>query len=63
MEKKENIGHCHKTTGEERRKIVPKEVKNLKFILSNYSSVTKYSWEADGEKVSTAYNYLVHITE
>lgn len=38
-------------TKEENRKILPKEVKNLKFILSNYSKITQYSWEEDGIKI------------
>ena len=38
-------------TKEEDRKIIPKEVKNLKFILGNYSKITQYSWEKDGIKI------------
>jgi hypothetical protein len=36
---------------EDDRKIIPKEVKNLNFVLKNYPSVTKYTWEVDGERV------------
>ena len=38
-------------TNEEERKIIPKEVKNLKFVIKNYPAVNKYSWEVDGERV------------
>ncbi len=38
-------------TREDNRKIIPEEVKNLRFILSNYSQITKYTWERDGEKI------------
>jgi hypothetical protein len=38
-------------TSEEKRKIIPKEVKSLKFILSNHSGIIKYSWETDGYRV------------
>ena len=38
-------------TKEDNRKILPQEVKNLKFILSNCSKITKYTWENDGEKI------------
>lgn len=38
-------------TKEDNRKILPEEVKNLRFILSNYSQITKYSWESDGDKI------------
>jgi hypothetical protein len=37
-------------TEEESRKIIPKEVKNLKMILNNQSS--KYSWDVHGDKVN-----------
>ena len=38
-------------TNEEERKIIPKEVKNLKFVIKNYPAVSKYTWEKDGDKV------------
>jgi hypothetical protein len=38
-------------TKEDNRKILPEEVKNLRFILSNYSQITKYTWENDGDKI------------
>ena len=42
----------HHMTKEENRKIKPREFKNIKFILNNQTSIAKYSWESDGEKVS-----------
>jgi hypothetical protein len=36
---------------EEEKKTVSKEVKNLNFVLKNYPSVSKYSWEVAGERV------------
>jgi hypothetical protein len=36
---------------EEEKKVIPKEVKNLNFVLKNYPSVSKYSWDIDGERV------------
>jgi hypothetical protein len=36
---------------EAERKIIPKEVRNLNFVLKNYPNVSKYSWEVDGERV------------
>ncbi len=32
-------------------KIIPKEVKNLHYVLRNYPHINKYSWEVDGERV------------
>jgi hypothetical protein len=32
-------------------KIIPKEVKNLHYVLKNYPHINKYSWEVDGERV------------
>ncbi len=42
----------HMTT-EENRKILPRELKNLRYVLSKHSQITKYSWEVDGERVSS----------
>jgi hypothetical protein len=42
--------HIHLTPEQERR-IVPKEVKNLHYVLNNYPHINKYSWEIDGERV------------
>jgi hypothetical protein len=33
------------------RKIIPKEVKNLHYVLKNYTNLNKYSWKVDGERV------------
>jgi hypothetical protein len=52
IELKETTTFNHiQLTKEENRKILPKEVKNLQYILSNYSNITKYTWEKDGIKI------------
>jgi hypothetical protein len=38
-------------TSEENRMRLSKEFKNLQNVLNNFSSVNKYSWSVDGEKV------------
>ena len=38
-------------TKEENRKIIPREVANLQFILNSFSQLSKYSWEVDGRRV------------
>ncbi len=43
-------------TKEENRKIIPKEVKNLRYILSNHSKITKYTWDVDGARVKININ-------
>ncbi len=38
-------------TSEEERKIISKEYKNLKYVLNNSTTLMKYSWEIDGNRV------------
>lgn len=38
-------------TKEENRKIKPKELRNVNFILNNHTHVARYTWEVEGEKV------------
>lgn len=51
LKEKTDDGVIH-MTAEENRKIIPREVKNLKFILSHHNNINKYNWDIDGEKVN-----------
>lgn len=51
LQDKGEVSRIH-ITPEENRKVISREMKNLQYILSGDSKITKYSWESDGEKVS-----------
>ena len=51
LQEKNNTAHSLHFTAEQERKIIPKEIKNLKYILNSQNNMPKYSWEIDGENV------------
>ena len=48
-------------TKEENRKIIPREVANLQFILNNFTQLSKYSWEVDGQRVKLLFYFFFNI--
>ena len=42
-------------TSEQEKKIIPKEVENLNYILNNHNSMNKFTWEIEGESVLIKY--------
>ena len=48
-------------TKEENRKIIPREVANLQFILNNFTQLSKYCWEVDGQRVKLLFYFFFNI--